>query len=353
MHPLAFVIPGDLALPTGGYAYDRAVIAHLAEAGIAPLHVALPGDYPFPSAGTLAVTAQAIAALPAGCPLLIDGLAYGAMPEALIRGFDRPILALCHHPLALEPGLSAEQAVAFHASEQAALALADHVIVTSGLTGKILTGDFAVPEGKITVAEPGTRRVGRATGSGESTLHLLAVGSIIPRKGYGVLVEALAGLKGRDWQLTIVGAVHAPETKIMLDAQIAREGLAERITFVGGVDEARLDRYYAQADLFVMASLFEGYGMVLAEAMTRGLPILTTTGGAASQTVPDGAGMKVPPGDADAMRLALANLMDNPALRTTLGDAAYAASAALPTWADTTRIITAATRLTLSQQDKR
>jgi glycosyltransferase involved in cell wall biosynthesis len=135
----------------------------------------------------------------------------------------------------------------------------------------------------------------------------------------------------------------------MLDAQIAREGLADRVTFVGGVDEARLDAYYEKADLFVMASLFEGYGMVLAEAMVRGLPILTTTGGAASQTVPDGAGLKVPPGDADALRLALARLIDDAALRLTLADAAYAASRSLPTWADTARIIAAATHNTLSR----
>jgi glycosyltransferase involved in cell wall biosynthesis len=338
----AFLIPGDLALPTGGYAYDRAVLRLMAQAGVEAMHVALPGSYPNPSADDLADTAAIIAGLPENCLLLIDGLAYGAMPENLIRAIRQPIVALCHHPLALENGISPGRAIALHESETVALRLARHVIVTSPLTGKILAGDFGVEPGKITVAEPGTTRRARATGSGSDVLNLLAVGSIVPRKGYGILVEALAGLKRRNWRLRIAGTARGLETVSALRDQIAVCDLNDHIQLMGAVPDRELDQLFAEADLFVMSSLFEGYGMVLAEALQRGLPIVTTTGGAASETVPDGAGLKVPPGDAQALRNALDEALADPALRARLADAAHRAGEKLPTWEDTTRIIAGA-----------
>ena len=342
MSEVAFLIPGDLSLPTGGYAYDRAVIRLLPKHGVQTMHVALPGAFPNATPEDLADCAAIVRGLPPNAVLLIDGLAYGAMPADLIRSFNRPVVALCHHPLALENGISAERAQALHLSEAAALALASHVVVTSPLTGKILQGDFGVPEHKITVAEPGTARKARATGSGNATLELLAIGSIVPRKGYAVLVEALAGLKKRNWRLRIVGAARALDTVNAMQQQIDREGLSDRIQLVGAVRDKELDELYEKADLFVMSSLFEGYGMVLAEALQRGLPIITTTGGAASQTVPDGAGLKVPPGDADALRTALEQAMADPALRTRLADSAFLAGEKLPTWDDTAGIIAGA-----------
>lgn len=339
MPEFAFLIPGDLSLPTGGYAYDRAVIRLLPKLGVNAIHVALPGSFPNASAEDFADCAAIVTGLPADCVLLIDGLAYGAMPADLIRSFNRPVVALCHHPLALENGISAERAQEFHLSEAAALQLAAHVIVTSPLTGKILQGDFGIGAEKITVAEPGTERKPRAAGSGNATLELLAIGSIVPRKGYGILVEALSTLKKRNWRLRIVGAARALDVVNTLQAQIGAHGLADRIQLVGAVRERDLDAIYAGADLFVMSSLFEGYGMVLAEAMTRGLPIVTTTGGAASQTVPDGAALKVPPGDAEALAAALDTAMADPGLRHRLADAAWHAGRSLPLWEDTARTI--------------
>lgn len=339
MHDVAFLIPGDLTLPTGGYAYDRAVIRLLPSQGLNAMHVALPGSFPNASDADLADCLAIVQSLPPGCTLLIDGLAYGAMPAELIRAFNRPVVALCHHPLALENGISADRAQALHLSEAAALHLASHVIVTSPLTGKILQGDFSVPAEKITVAEPGTARKPRATGSNAAQLELLAIGSIVPRKGYGVLIEALAGLKKRNWRLKIVGAARSLDTVNTLQTQITQEGLGDRVQLLGAVRDKEIDELYDKADVFVMASLFEGYGMVLGEAMQRGLPIVTTTGGAANETVPEGAGLKVPPGDPDALRAALERVMADPALRATLGEAAYRAGQTLPTWDDTARII--------------
>jgi glycosyltransferase involved in cell wall biosynthesis len=331
---VVFAIPGDINLPTGGYAYDRRVMALLPTCGVGVQHLALPATYPNPSVGELALTARLIAAS-AGSVLMIDGLAYGAMPAQMIRGFERPIVALVHHPLCLEAGLSESRQRELYALETAALAIARHVIVTSAKTRRILVKDFAVPEAKITVAEPGTERVARAQGTGHP-VQILAVGSLVPRKGYDVLVRALAPLADRDWRATIAGAVDRdPATTSALNAAIAAAGLADRINLIGPVDETELGRLYAAADLFVLPSLFEGYGMALAEALARGLAIVCSSGIAAVETAPDEAAIKVAPGDAQALSQALRRLLDDTGLRQQLAAAAWTAGQRLPQWPDT------------------
>jgi len=126
-----FAIPGDLASPTGGYAYDRRVLAHLPAFGLPVRHVALPASYPSPSPGDLEITRKVLASTPPDATLLIDGLAYGAMPEHVIRGLGHRIVALVHHPLCLESGLSDARRDELAALERQALAAAAHVIVTS------------------------------------------------------------------------------------------------------------------------------------------------------------------------------------------------------------------------------
>jgi glycosyltransferase involved in cell wall biosynthesis len=225
-------------------------------------------------------------------------------------------------------------------SEKAALAHAHHVIVTSPLTKAIVEADYSVPAAKITVAEPGTDPAARATGTGKP-LQIVAVGSIVPRKGYTVLVEALLvlGVAVHDWRLTVAGASRDPGELGRVKAAIAGSGLGERITLAGAVDDATLEQLYASADLFVMPSLFEGYGMVLAEAMARGLPVVCTTGGAAAETVPDAAAIKVAPGDAGALSAALATAIGDDTLRASLAEASWTAGESLPRWTDTARII--------------
>lgn len=336
----AFAIPGDIGLPTGGYAYDRRILAALPGEGVSVRHVALPGSYPSPTEADLETTRAALAALPAGTVLLIDGLAYGAMPEHLIADIRQPIVALCHHPLALEAGIPLAEQARLRRSERDALAHARHVVVTSSSTAAILVQSFSVEVDRISVAEPGTDRAARASGSG-SGCALLAVGSLVPRKGYDVLLAALATLPASlPWHLTIAGAVdRSPETTAALRATVSRNGWQQRVTLLGPVDSARLDALYAGADMFVMSSLFEGYGMVLAEAMARGLAIVTTTGGAAAETVPDAAALKVPPGDAAALADAIERMLCKPVLRTRLAEASWQAGQTLPRWEDAARII--------------
>ncbi|MCB1506724.1 MAG: glycosyltransferase family 4 protein [Hyphomicrobiaceae bacterium] len=342
MAEVIFAIPGDLASPTGGYAYDRRLLELFESYGLGARHLALPGSFPHPSKADLAETERLLAATSPNARLLIDGLAYGAMPADLIRRLDRRIIALVHHPLALETGLDARRREALIASERAALALARHVIVTSDATRRMLIDDFGVADAKITVAEPGTDPAPRATGTG-TPIQLLSVGAVSPRKGYDILVAALAKLKGSDWRLTIAGALDRDEQAVKaLKANIDAAGLGDQITLAGTVVPATLSRFYESADLFVMPSLHEGYGMVLAEAMAHGLAIVCTTGGAAGETVPDAAAIKVPPGDVDALARAIATVLDDNKLRKSLRKASWETGRTLPTWNETARRVAAA-----------
>lgn len=339
MTGFAFAIPGDIRLPTGGYAYDRRILTELRAAGGAAAHLALPGGFPFPSEDALRESAARLSARPATEPVLIDGLALGAMPAALLRGLRRPVAALVHHPLALEAGLEPATQERLVASERAALAETRAVIVTSPATGDLLVRDYGVPRERITVAVPGTDPAPRAAGTG-APLRLLAVGAVIPRKAYGVLAQALAPLSDLDWSCRIVGALDRdPLEARAVQAGLEALGLADRVVLTGAVDEAALAAEFDAADLFVCSSLFEGYGMGLTEAIARGLPVVATEGGAIPQTLPPGTALLARPGDAASLTAALRQAMEVPTLRRELAENAWAAAQRLPRWPESAALI--------------
>jgi glycosyltransferase involved in cell wall biosynthesis len=252
-----------------------------------------------------------------------------------VRRLPQTVVALVHHPLGFENGLDPRRRAELLASEKDALAEAARVIASSHFTARLLMSDFAVPPQKIGVAEPGTEPAPRARGTGDP-VSLLAVGAASPRKGYDVLVRALAELRALDWRLAIAGSLdRSPEAVSSVRRVIAGAGIEARVILTGAVSESELARLYDAADVFVSPSLFEGYGMVLAEAMARGLPIVASTGGAAAETLPDEAALKVPPGDVPALRDALRDMVADPDLRRARADAAWAAGQALPRWPDT------------------
>lgn len=340
MAEVAFAIPGDLSTPTGGYAYDRQVLARLPACGIKVRQLALPGSFPAPSRDDLDETLRLIEELAPGTILLVDGLAYGALPADVVARITHPIVALVHHPLGLESGIPKADALRLVETETAALARAGAIVVTSRTTARLLATDFGVPRHRIHVAEPGTEPARRSPGNQLGRVRVLAVGSVVRRKGYDVLIEALAGIRDLSWDMAIVGADdRSTEHALEIRNLISRNGLEGRIVLTGAVDDAALDRHYADADLFVLASRFEGFGMVLTEALARGLPIITTTGGAAAETVSDRAAVKVPPEDAAALREALRQLITDPEARHRLADAAWHEGQALTRWDETTRLI--------------
>jgi glycosyltransferase involved in cell wall biosynthesis len=345
---VAFAIPGDIATPTGGYAYDREILWRLPGLEIAAKHIRLPEAFPSPDAADISETARLFAELPTATILLIDGLAFGAMPAAMLDAVRQRIVALVHHPLGYEAGLSESRKRDLLASERLALAHTVRIVVPSNSIKRLLASEFGVAPDRIAVAEPGTNPAERACGSGAKPgrpLAILAVGAISPRKGYDNLVEALGALEDLDWRLTIAGATDRHEDAVAaLKSATLKHGLAARVNLVGSLDEKKLSALYASADLFVLPSLFEGYGMVLAEAMAHGLPIVCTTGGAAAETVPDGAALKVAPGAAGPLAAALRQMLGDSALRRQIADASWRAGRRLPTWDQTAELIAAVLR---------
>ena len=332
---LTWAIPGDLSTVTGGYAYDRRIIAELERLGWEVELVSLGDGFPRPSAGQKAYAEARLLAAASDRPIVIDGLAFGILPEAAIALHrTHPVAALVHHPLALETGLTEREADALLASERAALASTKHVITTSPWTASLLTERFGVSHDRLTVIPPGTDRAPFARGN-NTPLGLLSVGAIGPRKSFDLLVEALAPLAERPWRLVIAGdRERDPAATARLDSLIVQHGLAGRIEVPGKVSADQLEALYAAADLFVLASRFEGYGIAFAEALAHGLPVIGTTGGATPSTVPASAGLLVAPGDVAALTEALRDMIDHEDRRHALAAGARAAAAQLPSWAD-------------------
>jgi glycosyltransferase involved in cell wall biosynthesis len=340
----AFAVPGDLASPTGGYAYDRRMIAELQKLGWQVDVIGLGDGFPRPSAEVRAAARDRFAAVPEETPIIVDGLAFGVLPEVASEFRERnPLLALVHHPLALETGLAPADADALKTGERNALGAARGVVATSPSTATLLTDDYDVPPDIITVARPGTERGETAKGSTDGIVRLLSVGSVVPRKGYDVLIEALAPLAALPWRLTIAGDRTRDEAAAArLDSDIATHGLGGRIEVLGAMPEERLARLYVGADLFVLASRFEGYGMAFAEALAHGLPVVGTTAGAIPDTVPPDAGVLVEPNDVKALTRTLRMLIENSKERQWFASGALAAGAALPTWEESAKLLAGA-----------
>jgi glycosyltransferase involved in cell wall biosynthesis len=336
---LGFAVPGSLDQPTGGYAYDRRVISALRALGCEVDVIDLGEGFPYPDAATRSGALAQLRAVPPGRPIVIDGLALGVLPEtAKALAATHPVIALVHHPLALETGIAPEIAAAFAGSERAALAAVRHVVVTSPSTRRALIADYGVADTSISVALPGNDRVAATARPRRESVALLAVGSVVPRKGYDVLVDALAGLADLDWRLVIAGdCARDRATADALAAQIAARGIGARVRVLGAVGEGELAALHRDADVFVLASRYEGYGMAFAEAISHGLPVVGTRAGAIPETVPAGAGILVAPDDVAALAAALRAMIADPDVRESHAVAARAAAARLPDWNATAR----------------
>jgi len=337
MRRLVFAIPGDLITATGGYIYDRHIIEGLRTIGWDVQVLGLGDGFPYPDVETRQKACESLLSLDADVALVIDGLAFGVLPEVAAQLQQcHPLIALVHHPLAFETGLSAEQSKHFKDAERCALAHATRVVVTSPATLQDVVEHFAVPRHAITSILPGTDRVFRVPKSvTQGPLQLLSVGSVVKRKGFDVLLAALAELADLPWQLTIAGDLTRDDQAVaQLQRDLGRFDLAKRVRVLGAVDAAQLQTLYAQADVFVLASHFEGYGMAYAEALAQGLPVIGTTAGAIPDTVPETAGLLAEPGDVASLREALRNILQDQGLRQRLAQGALLAAAQQPSWAE-------------------
>jgi glycosyltransferase involved in cell wall biosynthesis len=337
---LGFAVPGSLDQPTGGYAYDRRLIAALRALGCEVEVIDLGDGFPYPAPATRKAALERLCATPAGRPLVIDGLALGVLPDAAqALAPTRPLIALVHHPLALESGISPETAAALAASERAALACVRHAVTTSPSTRRVLISDYGVAPERVTVALPGIEAVAVSPRLRADAVTLLAVGAVVPRKGYDVLIDALATLADLDWRLVIAGdRTRDRATADAIAARIGVAGLDTRVSMRGAVGDDELARLHNEADVFVLASRHEGYGMAYAAAINHGLPVVGTRAGAIPETVPAGAAILVEPDDAPALAAALRTMITDPDAREAYAGAARAAAKQLPRWDATARI---------------
>ncbi len=333
-----FVYPGDLDTPTGGYRYDRRLISELRSIGMSVETRALPACLPTLDQPTLERVRQVFAAIPDQAIVVVDCLAFGVLDELAVSEAQRlRLVALCHHPLALETGLDQHQSQALLMSERRALSCARATVVTSAHTRKILVDQFEVPFERISVAFPGTDRVEFSPCDGDP-IRFLTLASLTQRKAHDVLIEALAPLKSLQWQARFVGGKDFdPAWAASLQERIDSLGLSKRIKLTGTVADTQLE--YQQADVFVLPSRFEGYGMVFAEALAAGLPVIAARSGAVPDVVPEKAGVLVAPDDIQALSDALRQILTDKAFRQRLQEGARQAAAELPTWRDTAMVV--------------
>ncbi|MEQ9399051.1 MAG: glycosyltransferase family 4 protein [Longimicrobiales bacterium] len=340
--PLHVVVPGPLDQRTGGYLYDAYMVREMRRRGRTVEVHEVPGRFPATDAAARSALDAALGSVPDGRPVVVDGLALGGAPDAAAPHADRlRLVGLVHHPLADETGLEPARRADVEARERRALEAVRGVIVTSDSTGRRV-GRMGVEADRIRVVRPGTAPAtspasparDRAAGT---PVHLLCVATLTPRKGQDLLVRALSGLRagsgGVPWRCTLVGSdTRDPAFAASVRAAVRDGGLADRIEIAGEVDDAALEAAWAEADVFVLPSWFEGYGMALTEAMARGLPVVSTTGGAIPETVPADAAVLVEPGAVDPLRNALDRLVGDAALRRRMGAAGLRHAAGLPDW---------------------
>jgi glycosyltransferase involved in cell wall biosynthesis len=335
MSDLTLVVPGSIETRTGGSIYDRRMAEALRRRGWKVDVLEIDGRFPFPAPEELARAHDVLGALPAGRLVLIDGLVFGAMPEvaATLAGRLR-FAALMHLPLAAETGLDQATSSRLADQERRALASARLVVVTGPVTPALMA-EYGLTHPRLEIVEPGTDRAPLATGSGGPGVHLLCVATVGPGKGHEVLLDALVAIPGLPWRLTCAGSLtRHPETAARVRTCIEQCGLQDRVVLAGDLAVTELAGFYDTADVFVLATLRETYGMAVAEALARGLPVVSTATGAIPSLVGDSAGRVVPPSDRGALAEALAALIGDAAERARAAEGARRVRDRLTGWDD-------------------
>ncbi|WP_432118252.1 glycosyltransferase family 4 protein [Streptomyces sp. bgisy032] len=348
-----FVLPGgvdDPTAPSGGNAYDRRVCLDLPGFGWQVTKHAVGGDWPRPDAAAREELARALAGLPDGAAVLLDGLVACGVPEIVVPEAQRLRMAvLVHLPLGDETGLDAAVAAELDARERAVLRAVPAVIATSDWAVRRLVSHHGLPPERVHVAAPGADIAPLAPGT-DGMSRLLCVAAVTPRKGQHRLVEALATVTDLPWTCVCVGGLDQdPEYVAHLRSLIARHGLQDRLELAGPQSGAALDASYSTADLLVLTSYAETYGMAVTEALARGIPVLATDVGGLPEAVgraPDGGvpGILVPPENPAAIASELRGWFGEADVRRRLRAAARSRRAALDGWATTAQSLAAVLR---------
>jgi glycosyltransferase involved in cell wall biosynthesis len=330
----------DPASPSGGNRYDREVCDGLRAAGWQVVEHAVAGSWPLPDAAAWSGLRMVVDALPDGELVLLDGLVASTASEVLLPVAGRlRLVVLVHLPFGLVAGVPVVPDAAHR--ERAVLSCATAVVTTSCWTRTRLVEGYGLEPERVHVAQPGVY-VGALATSTEPGTNLLCVGPVTPHKGHDVLVDALGHLLDRRWRCVVVGAVgREPEHAARVRRRAADHGVADRFVLAGPLSGAALDAAYCGADVLVLPSLVETYGMVVTEALSHGLPVVASATGGVPEALgrlSDGRtpGLLVAPGDVVALAQALASWLDDEVLRRSLRRAALERRAALRGWSSTT-----------------
>ncbi len=338
MNTVHMVVPADLddpLHPTGGNVYDRRVSQGLGAIGWSVHEHRVAGSWPSPDAAARTSLAGVVAALPTDGLVLIDGLIASAVPDVLAPERDRlRIATLLHLPRGVvDP--------AARAAERIVLAASVAVITPSRWARQWVLDQYDLPSDRVHVAEPGVEVTSSTSGTPGAN-RLLSVGAVTPHKGHDLLVTALAELDDLSWSCQVVGALDTnPDFVAEVRRRAQHVGVTRRLSLRGPLTGDELDAAYVSADVLVVSSRAETYGMVVAEAVAHGLPVIATSVGGVSEALGHDAdgrrpGLLVPPGDATALAAAIRAFVTDSSLRSRLRRSVADRRRSLPSWSHTT-----------------
>lgn len=334
----------DPRSPSGGNVYDRRVCAALAATGRGVTELVVTGDWPDPDAAARQRLVAALAGVPDGADVLLDGLVACGVPDVVVPEAARlRTVVLVHLPLGDEHGPDPAVRESRRARERETLHAAAAVVVTSPWSARRVTALHDLPPGRVHVAVPGVDPAPLAPARPDGG-RLLALGALTRTKGHDLLVDALAGVTDLPWSARVVGAERDPAHAATVRSLVVRHRITDRVQLAGAVTGAALEAVWADTDLLVLPSRSEAYGMVAAEALARGIPVLAASTGGVPETLGRASGgavpgLLVPPDDAGALARALRRWLTDPALREGARRAARARRARLHGWEVTARCL--------------
>jgi glycosyltransferase involved in cell wall biosynthesis len=333
----------DPARPSGGNIYDRRLCKALSSLGWSVHEHAVPGSWPRLEAESSHALASAVERIPDDAVVLLDGLIASTAPEVLVPQARRlRLVVLVHMPLGHRPSDDAPEEI--RARERAVLSAAAAVVTTSAWARRRLQELYSLPTDRVHVAEPGVDAAELATGTPDAGA-LLCVAAVIFDKGHDLLLDGLEAVSDLSWRCVCVGRLDRdPALVAALRRRLVESGLGERFSFAGPRAGSDLDRSYAAADLLVLPSRAETYGMVVTEALARGLPVLAAEVGGVTEAVGYGAdgtrpGLLVPPEDPSALGAALRAWLTDGELRGRLRQAARERRKSLSGWSRTASVL--------------